>query len=105
MDEAKLKALIEEATVHCYDEEDVFWGVFSALVGRVSYPIQVSVSGETVTLVGLDGHTSAPEVGVIARIQKGDQEETVSLAEVEVVDADPASAEWLAAYRYWLGKA
>ncbi len=105
MDEAKLKALIEEATAHCYDEEDVFWGVFSALVGRVSYPIPASVSGEAVTLVGLDGHASAPEVGVIANVKKGDQEETVPLAEVETADADPASAEWLAAYRYWLGQA
>ncbi len=105
MDEARLKALIGEATAHCYDEEDVFWGMFSALVGRVSYPIPASVSGEAVTLVGLNGHTSAPEVGVIANIKKDDQEESVPLAEVETVDADPASAEWLAAYRYWLNKA
>jgi hypothetical protein len=41
---------------------------------------------------------------VIARVKKGDQEKTVSLAEVEAADADPSSAEWLAAYRYWLSK-
>jgi len=105
MDEARLEALIEEATAHCYDEEEAFWGVFSALVGRVSFPLQARVRGETATLVGLDGHTSDPGVGVVARVQKGGQEETVPLVEVEVVDADPASAEWLAAYRYWLGKA
>ena len=104
MDEAKLEALLAEATAHCYDEEDEFWGVFSALVGRVSFPLQATVGGETVTLVGMDGHTSAPEVGVMARVQKGGQEESVALADLEAVDPDPASAEWLATYRYWLSK-
>ncbi|MDY7078873.1 MAG: calcium-binding protein [Chloroflexota bacterium] len=78
--------------------------MFSALVGWISYPLLASVSGEAVTLVGLDGHASAPEVGVMARVQKGDQEEIVALADVEVVDADPSSAEWLAVYRYWRNK-
>jgi hypothetical protein len=104
MDEAKLKALLEEATAHCYDEEDEFWGMFSALVGRVSFPLQATMRGETVTLVGMDGHTSALEVGVMARVQKGDQEESVALADLEAVDPDPASAEWLATYQYWLRK-
>ena len=56
------------------------------------------------TLVGMDGHTSAPEVGVMARVQKGGQEESVALAALEAVGPDPASAEWLATYRFWLGK-
>jgi hypothetical protein len=104
MDEAKLEALLAEATAHCYDEEDEFWGVFSALVRGISLPLQASVSGEAVTFVGLDGRTSNPEAGVIALVRKGNQEEAVSLSELEMLDADPVSAEWLAAYRHWLGK-
>jgi hypothetical protein len=104
MDETKLKALLEEAIAHCYDEEDEFWGVFSALVGRISFPLQAMVQGETVTLTGMDGHTSAPEAGVMARIQKGGQEESIPLADLEAIDPDPASAEWLAVYGYWLSK-
>jgi hypothetical protein len=41
---------------------------------------------------------------VMARVQRGGQEETVPLAELELLDPDPMSAEWLAVYRYWLGK-
>jgi hypothetical protein len=104
MEEARLEALLEEATAHCYDEEDEFWGVFSALVGRVSYPLQARMRGEAVTLVGLDGDTSDLQVGVMARVQEGDWEQTVALAELEVVDADPVSAEVLAVYRYWWGR-
>jgi hypothetical protein len=104
MDEAKLKALLAEATAHCFDEEDEFWGMFSALVRGLSFPLQATVSGEAVTLTGLDGHTSDLQAGVMAQAQLGDAERSVPLAEVEPVDADPGSTEWLAAYRYWFSK-
>ncbi len=103
MDEAKLAALLADATAHCYDEEDRFWGVFSALVGGISFPLQATVQEEGVTLVRLDGHNSAPEVGVMVIVDKG-TEETVALADVEAIDPDPASTEWVAAYRYWLSQ-
>ena len=34
---------------------------------------------------------------------KGERENPAGLAELEFVDPDPASAEWLAVYQYWLG--
>ena len=43
MDEAKLEALLAEATAHCYDDEDTFWGVFSALMANISYPLPVKI--------------------------------------------------------------
>lgn len=104
MDEAKLEALLAEATTHCYDEEESFWGLFCALQMRLSFPLQASVGGEAATLVGLDEPSSGLEQGVMVRVQKGGQEETIALAELEVLDADPASGEWLAAYWYWLEK-
>ena len=104
MDEAKLKALLAEATAHCFDEEDEFWGMFSALVRGLSFPLQATVAGEAVTLTGLDGHTSDLQAGVMAQAQMGDQGKSVHLGEVELVDADATSAEWLAAYKLWVGK-
>ena len=104
MDEAKLEALLAEATAHCFDEEDEFWGMFSALVRGLSFPLQATVSGEAMTLTGLDGHTSDLEAGVMAQAQVGDEEKSVHLGEVELVDADASSAEWLAAYQLWASK-
>ncbi|MCP4541502.1 MAG: hypothetical protein GY832_30595 [Chloroflexi bacterium] len=101
MDEAKLKALLEEAIAHCYDEEDEFWGVFSALVGRISFPLQATMQGESITLVGMDGHTSAPEAGIMVHIQEGDQEKSVALIDIEAIDPDAAGAEWLEVHRFW----
>jgi hypothetical protein len=105
MDKARLEAMLEEATAHCYDEEEVFWAVFSALMGRVSLPLQARVGGEAVTFIGLDGPASDPEAGIMAIVRRGDQEESVTLGQVEVVEPDRMSAEWLAVYRYWREKA
>ena len=104
MDEAKLKALLAEATAHCFDEEDEFSWMFSALVRGLSFPLQATVAGEAVTLTGLDGHTSNLETGVMAQAKMGDQEKSVHLGEVELMDADATSTEWLAAYRLWVSK-
>jgi hypothetical protein len=104
MDEAQLEALLNEATAHSYDEEDEFWGVFSALMGRISYPLQAQVGGQAVTLVGLDGPSSNLEAGIVAQVEKGGAQETVPLSALEAVDPDPDSAAWLAMYKYWRGK-
>jgi len=104
MDEAKLKALLAEATMHCYDEDESFWGLFCTLQMRLSFPLRASVGGETATLVGLDEPSSGLEQGVMVRVQKGGQEGAVALAGLEVLGPDPASGEWLAVYRYWLDK-
>ena len=104
MDEAKLEALIAEATAHCYDEEDEFWGVFSALISHVTFPVQVRLSGEDATLIALDGPTSSPEAGVMVRVQTGGDEQVVPLGQVEPVAPDETGGQWLEAYRYWRGK-
>jgi len=104
MDEIKLQALLAEATVDCYNDNEAFWGVFYTLEEKISFPLQARVLGETVSLVGLDDHRSGLRRGIMARVRKGDQEYTVALSELEALDPDPVSAEWLAAYRYWLGE-
>jgi len=52
LDKARLEALLEEATVDCYNEEEAFWGMFYTLEGSLSFPLQARVLDETVTLVG-----------------------------------------------------
>lgn len=105
VDQNRLEELIEEATTHCYDEEEMFWGMFCTLRMQLAFPAQATVRGEAVALVGLDEPGSSPQKGVLACVRKGSgQEVSVPLVEVELVDPPPASAEWMAAYRYWLSK-
>ena len=100
---ARLAALIEEAMVDCYGEDEQFWGLFYTLDEQLCFPLQAMVLGEAVTVVGLDGERSGLRRGIIARVRKGGWEYTAALAELDFVESDPVSAEWLGAYRCWLG--
>lgn len=68
----------------------------------MNFPLDARVLGEHVEVVDLDGANSSLRRGIVALVRKGDQEYPVSLADLEFVDPDPTSAEWLEVYRYWL---
>jgi len=104
LDEERLHDLFEEATVDCFDEEEAFWGVFHTLAeGGLNFPLRARALGEMAEVVDLDGAHSDLRRGIVALACKGEGEYPAGLAELEFVDPDPASAEWLAVYQYWLG--
>lgn len=103
MDEDRLNALLEEATVDCYDEEEEFAGILCTLAECLNFPLKATALGGPVEVVGLHENRSSLRRGIIARVRKADEEYPMALAELEFVELDPISAEWLAAYRYWLG--
>ena len=103
IDQNRLQALLEEATVDCYDEEEEFWGVWATLDSQLNFPLQAQALGEPVEVIGLDENRSSLRRGIMARVRKGEQEYLLTLSELEFIDPDPTSAEWLAMYDYWLG--
>jgi hypothetical protein len=42
--------------------------------------------------------------GAVVRVRRGGRQYAVALADLVVVEQDTETAEWLAAYRYWLEK-
>jgi len=68
----------------------------------LTFPLEARVLGDLVEVVDLDGANSSLRRGIVARVRKGDQEYPVGLADLEFVEPDPDSAEWLEIYRYWL---
>ncbi len=97
------QAMIDEATVDCYDEHEAFAGMLATLEDRLEFPFQAKVLGETVEVMGLDEEQSHERRGVVAKVRRGGRQHTLALADLEVVQKDTETAEWLAAYRYWLG--
>ena len=104
MDKERLRDLLREATADCHDDDEAFWGIFYTLAEEgLSFPLQAKVLGEPVEVVDLDGASSSLRRGIVALVRKGDREHSVALADLEFVDPDPVSVEWLEVYRYWLG--
>ena len=104
MDQKRLDELLEEATVDCYGEEEQFSGVFATLEDNLKFPLQAKALGNVVEVVGLDSDRSSIRRGIVAIARREEQEHRVSLSELEFIDPDSTSAEWLAMYRYWLGE-
>lgn len=104
MDQARLEALLAEAVVDCYDEEEEFCGVLATLDEQLAFPLQARALGDDVTVVGLNDSRSDLRRGIVARVQKAGREYNVALSELEFINPDATSAEWLEVYRYWLGE-
>ena len=103
MDEERLRTLLEEAMVDCHDKDEAFWGVFYTLAEGLNFPLKARALGEPVEVVDLDGARSNLRRGITACVRKGDREYPIALADLEFADPDPANAELLEMYRYWLG--
>jgi Calcium binding len=96
--------MIDEATVDCYGEDEEVSGMLATLEDRLAFPFQAKVLGETVEVIGLDQRQSSERRGAVAKVRKQGRQYTIALADLEAVERGTETAEWLAAYRYWLGK-
>jgi hypothetical protein len=92
----RLEALLEQATVDCYDEEEEFSGMLCTLDDHLSFPLQAGG-------IGLDDRRSSLRKGIVACLRKGGREYRVGLADLSFIAPDPISAEWRAMYCYWAG--
>jgi len=99
-----LRDLLWEATADCHDDDEEFWGIFYTLAeGGLNFPLKARALGDLVEVVDLDGASSGLRRGIATLVRKGDREYSLALADLEFVEPDPVSAEWLEVYRYWLG--
>ena len=101
---ARWEAMIDEATADCHDEDEACAGMLATLEDRLAFPFRAEVLGETVEVIGLDEERSSQRRGVVAKVRKRGRQYTIALADLEASEQDTETAEWLAAYRYWLGK-
>ena len=102
MNRERLEELLEEATLDCYNEEEEFCGVLVVLSEGIKFPLHAIALGEPIEVLRIDEKRSGLGKGILAVVRKGGREYRVALSELEFVDPDPASAEWLEVYRYWL---
>jgi hypothetical protein len=96
---AELDALIAEATVDCYNEEEQVTGLFTMLEQHLALPFQTTVLGlsATVTRVDLTLHDQ-----IVAICRRDGVKQAIPILDLPV-PAQAPGAEWIEAYRRWLG--
>jgi hypothetical protein len=97
---AKLDALIEEATVDCYNEEEQITGLFTMIEEQLVLPFETSVLGMTV-MVAKVGLTINHEIVAICR--RDGHKQAIPILELPLPAPAPDGAEWIDAYRRWHG--
>jgi hypothetical protein len=96
---AELDALIEQATVDCYNEAEQVTGLFTMIEEDLELPFKTSVLGMTVTVTGINLSDTDQ---IVAICQRDGHRQTIPILDLPLPSPPPDGAEWIEAYRRWL---
>ena len=96
----KLDKMIKEATVDCYDELEQASGFFTMIEDHLAVPFATEVLGVEVSVVGVEMDDNG---SLKAACERNGKRQLIGLIDLELPKSPPSGAEWIAAYRHWLG--
>jgi hypothetical protein len=99
--EEELNDLVDEITVDAYNDDEQLWAFRQVFEDEVALPAEVSVVGETVTVLTID-YDGNERRGLTARCRRDGSEYTVAAHDLIFPESSNAS-HYMAAYRMWLG--
>ena len=97
--DAKLKRLIEEATVDAYNDSEQRVGFLTMIEEKLALPFTTHVLGIEISVERID-MTPADEIVAICR--RGRKRQAIPILELPLPKPPPTGAEWIEAYRRWL---
>jgi hypothetical protein len=97
LSEEELDALVEEATVDAYNEEEQLGGFAVMIEDNLEMPFETTVLGVMVTVKGV----TQTESGIVADCVRDGQHQAISILDLPLPEPPPKGAEWIAAYRHW----
>jgi calcium binding protein len=92
--------MVEDATVDCYDEDEAATGFFSMFENELALPFGTRVLGVDVTVENID---VAGDGSIMVICARDGIRQAIRIVDLPLPEPPPAGAEWIAAYRYWLG--
>ena len=93
-----LDAMIEEATVDAYNDEEQITGLFTMLEEHLTLPFNTEILGITVTVTKID-LTAGNEIVAICR--RDAHKQAIPILDLPLPDPAPDGAEWIDAYHRW----
>ena len=97
---ARLVTMIEAATVDAYGESELTTGWYTMLEEHLALPFDTTVLGVLVRVASLDlrGHND-----IVAICIRGRKRQSVPILDLPLPSPRPVGAEWIEAYRHWVG--
>ena len=97
---ARLAEMIEEAPVDAYDDSEQATGWLTRLEDNLELPLKTEVLGVAVRVTCIEQRDDNRLVAICVR---GPDEQAIGLADLPLPTPMPPGAEWIEAYRLWLG--
>lgn len=98
---ARLVAMIEEAIVDAYGESEQVGGLYTMIEEHLAVPFETTLLGVPVTVKAVD-LTEQDEI--VAVCTRGRLRQAIPILDLVLPSPAPAGAEWIEAYRYWVGR-
>ena len=97
LSEEELDALVEEATIDAYGDDEQMVG-FAVMIGdNLEMPFETTVLGVTVIIEGVTRTAS----GIVADCVRDGHHQAIHVLDLPLPEPPPKGAEWIAAYRHW----
>jgi len=94
---AKLEALVEEAVVDAYGDEEQTGGFFAMIEEHLALSFSVSILGVEAVVEKVD----MTRDGRIAVCKRDGVKQRIEILDLPLPKPIPAGAEWIAAYSHW----
>jgi len=97
LSEKELDALVEEATVDAYGDDEQLGGFAVMIEENLGMPFETTVLGVQVTVTGI----TQAESGIVADCVRDGQHQAIAVLDLPLPEPPPEGAQWIAAYRHW----
>jgi hypothetical protein len=98
LSEERLKEMIEEATVDCYNESEQTTGFFTMIDDNLHVPFEALILGVPVVVERID---MTDDETIVAICSRGQHRQRVPLLDLPLPDPPPEGAEWIEAFKRW----
>jgi hypothetical protein len=96
----RLEEMTEAATVDCNGESEQLMGWLTMIVDNLAVPFETTVLGVSVVVERIDLNRSDH---IIAACRRGRERQSVLILDLPLPTPPPDGADWIEAYRRWLG--
>jgi hypothetical protein len=94
---AELDALVAEAIVDCYDDDEQLTGLYTMIEDNLALPFTTEVLGVEVTVRKVD----LRDGGIVAICHRGGLRQAIGILDLPLPVPPPDGAQWIEAYAHW----
>ncbi len=98
LSKSRLEALVAEATVDCYNEDEQRTGLLTMIQDNLKLPFGTTILGVPVIVQSVDFNKGDEIVAICVH---GRDRQAVPILDLPLPSPPPKGAEWIEAYRHW----